>query len=281
MKEPPRGVAAVERALRLLGCFDAAGETLTLAQLAQRSRLYKSTILRLATSLQKGGFLHRDASGRFALGSELRRLGELARVAEELESIVRPVMKALTDDTEETVSFYVRQGRHRVCLFREASPGSVRHSLVEGGRHTLIVGATGRIFKAYGTGASDAADVQIRRRGWVASRGERKPNLGAVAVPLLTQARTLGRAECDDVVASLHEAQRATGARPFDRQPQASSTAAGANGCQSDRAFAATDAHCMIGIGTTRTEPKAAACFQEALACRLPFCGRRIGRSGD
>ncbi len=191
MKDSPRGVEAVERALRLLGCFDAAGETLTLAQLAQRSRLYKSTILRLATSLQKGGYLQRDASGRFALGSELRRLGELARVAEELESIVRPVMKALTDETEETVSFYVRQGRHRVCLFREASPGSVRHSLVEGGRHTLIVGATGRIFKAYGTGAFDAADLQIRRRGWVASRGERKPNLGAVAVPLLNARREL------------------------------------------------------------------------------------------
>jgi DNA-binding IclR family transcriptional regulator len=183
--DSPRGVEAVERALRLLACFDAAGETLTLAQLAQRSGLYKSTILRLATSLQQASFLQRDKSGRFSLGSELRRLGELARVTEELESIVRPEMKLLTAETGETVSFYVRQGRHRVCLFREAAPGSVRHSLVEGGRHTLIVGATGRIFKAYGTTTVGAADMQIRRRGWVASRGERKPDLGAVAVPLL------------------------------------------------------------------------------------------------
>ena len=51
--DSPRGVEAVERATRLLACFEAAGETLSLAQLAQRSRLYKSTILRLATSLQR------------------------------------------------------------------------------------------------------------------------------------------------------------------------------------------------------------------------------------
>lgn len=189
--ESPRGVESVERALRLLACFEAAGETLSLAQLAQRSCLYKSTILRIATSLQRTGFFQRDGNGRFSLGAELRRLGELARVAEELESFMRPELRRLTAETEETVSFYVRQKHHRICLLREVSPGSVRHHLLEGGRHALFVGATGRIFKAYGTSSSDAESVQIRRRGWVASRGERKPDLGAVAVPILNSGHEL------------------------------------------------------------------------------------------
>jgi DNA-binding IclR family transcriptional regulator len=189
--DSPRGVEAVERAMRLLACFEAAGETLSLAQLAQRSRLYKSTILRLATSLRKSGFLQRYENGRFSLGEELRRLGELARVTEELERFVAPELKQLTTATAETVSFYVRQGRHRICLFREVSPGSVRHYLLEGGRHALFVGATGRIFKAYDAASADAESVRIRRRGWVASRGERKPDLGAVAVPILNARREL------------------------------------------------------------------------------------------
>jgi DNA-binding IclR family transcriptional regulator len=189
--DSPRGVEAVERAMRLLACFEAAGETLSLAQLAQRSRLYKSTILRLATSLRRSGFLQRCENGRFSLGEELRRLGELARVTEELERFVAPELKQLTTATAETVSFYVRQGRHRICLFREVSPGSVRHYLLEGGRHALFVGATGRIFKAYDAASADAESVRIRRRGWVASRGERKPDLGAVAVPILNARREL------------------------------------------------------------------------------------------
>ena len=185
MASPP-GVAAVERALGLLICFEAAAESLTLAQLAQRSGLYKSTILRLATSLQRAGFLKRSETGRFSLGSELSRLGQLARATKKLESILRPELQRLTNATEETVSFYVRQGKNRICLFREVSPQSVRHYLLEGGRHTLFLGATGRIFKAYGTSTPDREDAQILRRGWVASIGERKPELAAVAVPLLS-----------------------------------------------------------------------------------------------
>lgn len=189
--EPSRGVDAVERAMTVLGCFEVAGETLTLAQLAQRSCLYKSTILRLAVSLQRGGFLKRDIRGRYSLGQEVRQLGELARVGEELERVVRPELKQLTAATGETASFYVRRGRHRMLLFREVSPGSVRHHLIEGGRHALFVGATGRLFKAYGSGGKDAESQQIRARGWVASRGERNSDLGAVAVPILNARRQL------------------------------------------------------------------------------------------
>jgi DNA-binding IclR family transcriptional regulator len=180
-----RGVDAVERALSVLACFEVAGETLTLAQVAQRSRLYKSTILRLAISLQRTGFLKRDENGRFSLGEKLRQLSELARVSDELESAIPPEVKQLAAATGETTSFYVRQQRHRVLLFRDESPNSERHHLIEGGRHPLFVGATGRIFKAFGETPKDDESTDIRRRGWVTSRGERKPDLGAVAVPIL------------------------------------------------------------------------------------------------
>jgi DNA-binding IclR family transcriptional regulator len=187
----PRGVDAVERALSVLAWFEVAGETLTLAQLAQRCCLYKSTILRLSVSLQRKGFLKRDEKGRYSLGDELSHLGNLARVSRDLEDAIRPELKLLTAATGETVSFYIRHGRDRILLFREVSPGSVRHYLVEGGRHALFVGATGRIFKAYGSGSQDEESLQIRRRGWVSSRGERKSDLGAVAVPVLNAKREL------------------------------------------------------------------------------------------
>ena len=39
-------------------------------------------LARLATSLQRTGFLKRSENGRFSLGSELSRLGQLARAAD-------------------------------------------------------------------------------------------------------------------------------------------------------------------------------------------------------
>jgi DNA-binding IclR family transcriptional regulator len=183
-KHRPR-VEAVERALLLLQCFRKPGEQLSLAELAQRSDLYKSTILRLTASLIHMGFLQRDPSGPFTLGPELRRLGALSQATVSLEALVRPVLHELTSATQETASFYVRDGRERICLYRVNSPRSARHHLDEGARHPLDSGAAGKILRACGRNAKGEAAAEIRKRSWAVSDGERDPDLAAVAVPLL------------------------------------------------------------------------------------------------
>lgn len=173
-------VEAVERALSLLQCFRLPGEELSLAILAQRSALSKSTILRLAGSLIRKGFLHRDRHSRYLLGPELERLGGLARTTIRLAELIRPVLLSLSETTRETASFYVRDGDERVCLFRQNSVRSARHHLDEGTRHPLDQGAAGMVLRAYET--DDGSDV--RRQGWAVSLGNRDPEIAAVAVPV-------------------------------------------------------------------------------------------------
>ena len=48
----PGGAAAVDRALTLLSAFTAGDVSLSLTELADRTRLYKSTVLRLLASLE-------------------------------------------------------------------------------------------------------------------------------------------------------------------------------------------------------------------------------------
>ena len=50
----PGGVAAVDRALSVLSAFQDGDAALSLAELAERTRLYKSTVLRLLASLEHG-----------------------------------------------------------------------------------------------------------------------------------------------------------------------------------------------------------------------------------
>ncbi|AZG09741.1 IclR family transcriptional regulator [Pigmentiphaga sp. H8] len=176
-------VEAVERSLLLLKCFEKPGEALSLAVLAQRSGLYKSTILRLASSLIHMGFLQRDAMGVFRLGPELRRLGALSHSQVDLAPLMRPVLLKLSAQTQETVSFYVRDGDERICRYRVNSPRSARHHLEEGTRHPLSSGAAGKILRAFGGEPMDDAEA-IRTQGWTASCGERDPDLAAVAVPV-------------------------------------------------------------------------------------------------
>jgi DNA-binding IclR family transcriptional regulator len=180
------GVDAVERGLAILAAFEDGAAQLTLAEVARRTGLYKSTILRIASSLEAKRFLHRRADGVFQLGPELWRLGNVYRNSFHIGLYVRPVLQSLTDTTEETASFYVREGQQRVCLYRVNSPRSARHHLEEGVRLPVGQGASGRILLAY-TEIGDPTFEDIRQAGLVISRGERDPEVAAVSTPVIDQ----------------------------------------------------------------------------------------------
>jgi DNA-binding IclR family transcriptional regulator len=180
-------VAAAERALQILKCFDNPGERLSLAALAQRTEFYKSTILRLSASLSFMGFINRTADGHYMLGPELRRLGLLAlsQPRSKLEEAVRPVLHRLVSTTKETASFYVIAGSRRICMFRENSLQPARHHLEEGTLHPMGRGAASQVLRAYRKEPRDRKARSIRQTGWAISEGDRHPDVSAVAVPIL------------------------------------------------------------------------------------------------
>lgn len=187
-----KGVEAVERALKILDCFGPGQRDLSLADIARQTGEYKSTILRLIVSLERFGYVIRDDTGRYRLGATLWRLGACYRDGFDLTELVRPEVLSLSQTTNETASFYIREGDHRVCLFRAEPARSIRHSVTVGGLMPLDRGATGRLIKAYTGDTSDAA-AAIRAAGHVVSLGERDPEVAAVAVPVLAaDGRMLG-----------------------------------------------------------------------------------------
>src|SRR5258706_14108891 len=84
------GVAAVARALMLLSAFRAGDRALSLAQLAERTQLVKSTALRLLASLAHFGFVQRGDDGLYALGPEVARLNGTYTASLSLEAQVLP-----------------------------------------------------------------------------------------------------------------------------------------------------------------------------------------------
>lgn len=180
---PEQRVEAVERALVILEAFADAPPHLALAELARRTGLYRSTILRLAASLERFGYLHRDGDGRFRLGPTLWRLGVLYQNAFDLADYVRPALREVVDELGETAAFYVRDGDRRICLYRVNSDRTVRSHLEEGAELPLDRGASARILVAFAGGKGKLYD-EIRSRGVYVSHGERDPEAAAVAVPV-------------------------------------------------------------------------------------------------
>jgi len=108
------GIATLDRALSLLGAFTASTPVLGLAELSERTQIYKSTVLRMLASLEHANLVHRQPDGRYALGVEVKRLHQVFESSFSLESVVMPVLQELVDRTKESAAFYVRQGDQRL-----------------------------------------------------------------------------------------------------------------------------------------------------------------------
>ena len=178
-----QGVAAVDRALSILDAFTEHDQKLTLAELSKRTKLYKSTVLRLTKSLEKFGYLRRSDEGAYRLGSKVLFLGSLYQRHFRTLDLVPSVLRQMVDEVQEGASLYVRDGDHRVCLHRVDSKRAVRDSVHEGDRLPLNAGASGHVIRAF-NGATNARYEQIRRDMYSASYGERDPETAAVACPV-------------------------------------------------------------------------------------------------
>jgi DNA-binding IclR family transcriptional regulator len=177
------GVAAVDRALMLLSAFRAGDRELSLATLAGRTHLVKSTALRLLASLAHAGFVRRSQAGLYALGPEIARLNGLFSPSFTLEAEVTPVLERLVAKTRETAAFHVRRDDKRLCLYRVDSPQVLRDHGRVGDIFPLERGAGGRVLLAF-EGARGATYERIRREGFAALVGDRVPDIAGISAPV-------------------------------------------------------------------------------------------------
>lgn len=177
------GAVAVDRALFLLRAFRLGDTALTLAELAQRSGLYKSTLLRLLASLEHARLVVRHADGRYGLGPEVARLHAVYAASFSLETAVMPVLRQLVHDTRESAAFHIEQGEHRLCLYRVDSPQPVRDHARAGELLPRNRGAGGRVLRAFAGARGQLYDT-IRRDGVATLVGDRVPDIAGVSAPV-------------------------------------------------------------------------------------------------
>jgi DNA-binding IclR family transcriptional regulator len=180
-----QGVAAVNRALSILQAFEGETEALTLALLARRTGLYKSTLLRLIASLQAFGYIVQLPTGRYQLGPTPFRLGAVYQRANRLHDHVMPVLRRLVAEGTESPSFHVRHDQKlRLCVFRVDSQHSTLDRVEAGALLPLDRGAAGKVILAFDGSVQNEALNEIRRNFVAMSFGERDPDCAGIAAPV-------------------------------------------------------------------------------------------------
>ncbi len=187
----PQTAGTVIKALGLLDAFLGGATEFNLRELTAHSGLNKTTTLRLCATLEAVGFLEREAGSGYRLGPKIWQLAQTYRRGFRLEEQVRRQLQRLRDATGESVSFYVIDGKERLCRFRENSRLTVRHHLDEGTRFPLDSGVVGRVLLAFIGGAGGGENLAaIRKAGFLIARG-REPHTTSAAVPVLDGAGRL------------------------------------------------------------------------------------------
>ncbi len=192
--EGDKPVASVQRALSLLDAFLPGPPTLSLADLAARTGLYKSTIVRILGTLEQQGYVVRTEGGGFQLGSKPLRLANMFQNAVQPEDVVMPVLRALVEQTRESASYMIRQGDHRITLYRVDSPMAIRDHGSPGDMVPLGKGATSNVFDTFSGKAGKFRNIRLRLVE--TTTGQNAVGMTGVASPIFAS----GKGPCIGVI---------------------------------------------------------------------------------
>jgi DNA-binding IclR family transcriptional regulator len=175
-------VATADRVLAVLSAFRRGDAALGLGELAERTGLVKSTILRLVVSLERQGFLIRLHDGTYQLDAEVLRLGGVYQASFNLENHVLPVLKRLADESEESAAFYIRHHNSRLCLYRVDSPHRLRLHIRPGDMLPMDNSSVAQVLREYGgrsrAQCGNGLDVPVF------TSGVRDPHTASLSMPV-------------------------------------------------------------------------------------------------
>jgi DNA-binding IclR family transcriptional regulator len=147
-KEDRHFVTALARGLDVLSCFRSGDKLLGNQELADRSRLPKSTVSRLTYTLTKLGYLQYDTElGKYRLGTATLALGG-AMSKLDIRQLARPYMQELADFSHAMVSLGMRDRLSMIYVENCRSQAALTLRLDVGSRIPIALTAMGRAYLA-------------------------------------------------------------------------------------------------------------------------------------
>ncbi|MDZ7887380.1 MAG: IclR family transcriptional regulator [Mycobacterium sp.] len=194
-------MAGIDRADLILNAFTGPDQ-LTLAQIARRTGVPRSSVHRMLERLVHLGWLSRSGH-EYRLGLRLFELGTLAVQQDRLHAAALPHLRELRQLTGHTVHLAILDGRDVIYLDKVEGSFGVEIDTRIGGRRPAARTSVGKVLMANSFGdlhsvstvaggpAPHADSVEIRRehaavrlRGIAFDREETMPRIGCVGAPV-------------------------------------------------------------------------------------------------
>lgn len=204
-------ITAVERTAQILKAFAlTSNRTLGVTEIAQELGISKAVIHRILNSLRVQGFIDIDtASRRYMLGPTALAVGLAFLRNVDVRDLARPVLRDLSEQTQETATLSIRSGWQRIYIDQVTPAREVKMTVDLGRPFPLHAGSSSKALLAYlpkheidayildvelealtdltitDPSLLRAELAKIRELGFAASSGERQSGAASVAVPIL------------------------------------------------------------------------------------------------
>ncbi len=207
---PRRDVQSVRRAFDVLFAFSIEQPVLSVAEIAIRVGLNRTTVHRLVGTLEACGMIRRDrATQKYTLSARILRLSDIFLQHSDIRAVALASMFTLRDKTNETVALHLREGMSRIVIAQVGANRDVRHMYRNLGEPiALHLGAPGKVILAHespeeiaayldhgplvGTTSHSVTDpvvlgqdlATIARQGYAVSSEERSLGVVSLAAPI-------------------------------------------------------------------------------------------------
>ena len=146
-KDSSGSVPALDRTLDILELLSSAEKGLSLSALSQQLDLPKNAVFRITQTLMARGYLDRDTKTKeFELTSKLMRIASFRSNRLSLPELALQEMKALRDQTRETVQLGTLSGNEGVIIEQVEGLEALRIVVDIGLRFLLHCNAPGKCF---------------------------------------------------------------------------------------------------------------------------------------
>ncbi len=121
---------SVRRAISILNCFSPHELELTVGDIYRKTKIPKATIYRILSALTEARLIFKNEnSGRYAIGPELFVLGSLFLSTLNIVKVAEPVVKSLTELTNEAFHLGILNRGNMVLLMREETNQAIKVAL--------------------------------------------------------------------------------------------------------------------------------------------------------
>ena len=204
---PATILRSVARTTSVFDCFVAERSALSLAAIARRIGLAKSTTSRLTRTLEALGYLVRLEDGRYLPSGRFGAVASVARRAQDVRDVARPCLERLAALSGECVALHALVGGERVCLDVINATASLVGLSRRGERQPLGLGGASLVLMAFqerelldkllprvahtvGCSRKELKSIlaNVRKQGYAVSHGGGALDISGIAAPVFDPA---------------------------------------------------------------------------------------------